>query len=259
MAQSNYGSTELSLLAGTAGTTHIGEQAVIDIILTTGTTVRYSEETVILSGQSYSPYLSYVGGLRQSNGASVDRAEIQLHNADGVLTSVFNATDVLENAEVIVYRVFTDPVSGTTYKRERFGGIVIDPVIDDDVIRITVLSDTYANQSVAGDIWIDRKCTKRYKDANPGECGYSGSLPSCDHTYDGPNGCRIHFSEEEAKIRYGGDALQIDEQTLRDLTGSTGTPTQGGVIGSGGGDNGDGWRNPDDRYYGLGDGGYYGN
>lgn len=254
MAQSEYGSTELSLLTGSAGTSHLVEQQAIEITLTTGTVVRYAEDTATISGQAFTNYLEYVGQLKQSSGASVDRAEIRLFNADGALTSAFTSVDVLENAEAVVFRVYTDPVSGSVYKRVRFSGIIVDPVIDDETIQFVVISDVFANNSVAGDTWVDRKCTKRYKDATPGECGYSGSLESCDYTYDGANGCRIHFSEEDAKKNYGGDSLQIDEQTLRDLTGSTGTPTQGGV-GIGGGDQGDQWRLPDDGYVNYG-GGY---
>lgn len=41
------------------------------------------------------------------------------------------------------------------------------------------------------------QCSFRYKDES---CGYSGPLPSCDLTLDGPNGCRAHGNQD----RYGG-------------------------------------------------------
>jgi len=41
------------------------------------------------------------------------------------------------------------------------------------------------------------RCRYRYKS---GKCAYTGSMPSCDYTYDGANGCKAHGNE----LNYGG-------------------------------------------------------
>lgn len=42
------------------------------------------------------------------------------------------------------------------------------------------------------------RCSWRYKD--PNTCGYIGSMPSCDLSLDGPNGCQAHSNQ----TRFGG-------------------------------------------------------
>lgn len=246
MPQASYDNTLLTKLTG-----FVREYAAVEITLSDSTILRYAEMNSTLNGHAYTNNLAKVGALKMSSTASVDRCDVQLFNADGNITPLIEGNLQLENAFVTVYRVIDD-LKGTTNIISRFSGIIIEPRTDDEYIWFTVLSLTFGNKSIVGDRMVDRKCVHSYKDA---ECGYTGSLPTCDYTLDGANGCRTHYTDEQARIHYGGDALDLDEQTLRDLTGNNGYPYGSPGIGSGGGSKGpyggdpydpNGWRTPKD-------------
>lgn len=236
MPQTAYSNDDLNLLNGSLGITHPIESPAIDLELANGTIVRYSTRDLTISGVNYLNYLHSIGPLRQSQTAAADRCEVRLYNADGALGPSFIGTDLLDNAFATIYRVYKNPVTGDSFRRERFHGIVVTPKSDDEFITLTVLSDTFAKRSLMGDTAVDKKCTKLYKGTEPGGCGYVGDLPSCDFTLDGANGCRVHFSDEEAKIRYGGHALLLDPVTIASLP----VPPVVIVVGGGGGDYGGG-------------------
>jgi lambda family phage minor tail protein L len=178
-------------------------------------TVYYAlhDADVVLSGQTYSANSGRVTQIEQNVDARAPRVVLIIQNLDDTMgTNLGAAVDV----------TVADGKTKPRRMQQRGIDVVLRLVLLDDLAEGAVLEETfevdaytwssqYARLELAASpllsgiqvpgrraqTWF---CPWTYKGT---ECGYTGTLKSCDFTYDGPNGCTKHFAKDEAK-RFGG-------------------------------------------------------
>lgn len=166
-------------------------------------------------GNTYDPGLKKVNAMKASLSRSVDRVEMVLENADlryGDFLLDDSNDSILENVPATYSILYQDPRSkGSLYRITKMTGILYTYLESGNTdLNLTLISDAYAGGGVAP-YEVKPSCVWKYKDGI--NCDYSGSLPSCDLSFDGINGCITHFGFDMARARFGGGARDLDEES----------------------------------------------
>jgi len=190
------------------------------------TTLKYSTINISVGEETFTDNLKLAGAARSSLTRAADKVELQLWNADSqVGLALIDPVEALDGARASYYRIYRDiNDAANSYLVEELSGVlVVDPGAgaQDDIVSLTLVSDTAALPSMIGNLPILPTCVYRYKDE---DCTYAGDLPTCDLTYDGANGCRAHFTEEEALARFGGHSRDLDPGTFEQYGGGVSDP-----------------------------------
>lgn len=205
----------------------------LDIVFADGTGLHLSSVPISVDGTDYDPRLSEVKSIRASRSRSVDFAELTIDNIDlQIGDTLFDDAneDLLENLPATLSQIYVNVRDAAEkYKIPRLSG-VLHSFVEDGAsdLNVTLISEDYAGGSVAP-YNVKPSCVWQYKDGI--YCTYTGSLPTCDLSFDGANGCVVHFGMDMAKARYGGGALDLPESVVTQFTPFTGG---GGGIGGGG-------------------------
>jgi hypothetical protein len=200
------------------------------IIATLGdgaTVLKYSTLNITVGADTFVDQLKYAGPCKMSLTRAVDRVPIEIWNGDAEAGLAFiDPVEALDGAKASYYRIYGNPDDfDENYLIEEIAGVlVVDPGAGagDETVEMTIVSDTAALPSIVGDRALQKSCVNRYKDGF--FCPYSGPLPDCDRTFDGANGCTLHFGQEEALIRFGGHTRDLDNGTLVQIGGAASTP-----------------------------------
>lgn len=199
------------------------------VIVTLGdgvTTAKYSTVNIQVGSDTFVDRLKFVGSAKMSLTSAVDRVPLELWNADSQGGLAFiDPVEALDGAKASYYQIYVNPSDADEkYLVEEISGVLkVDPNAgaNDETVETTLVSDTAALPSIAGNLPILPDCANRYRDGvapGLGACDYDGELPTCDMTFDGGNGCAVHFTFEEALVRFGGHSLNLDRGTVDQLT-----------------------------------------
>lgn len=154
-------------------------------------------------GVAYAPHLRKTGQLRLSLTRSVDRVEVELQNLDDVLgVDLLRARESLYGAEARLGRYRRDLDGGTESHKVFFTGVVADVGINEQVVRLSILSEAYAAVSVGASRRVARLCQWRFRD--PRTCQYAGPELACNFLLDHPGGCQGRHGDPLKRAKYGG-------------------------------------------------------
>lgn len=190
-----------------------------------GEVLRLAGAEVEISGQA--PFRRGVirsNGLRQSLGTAIDVVDISADNIDWSHSRrlLASSPDTLVTATVgRIHRDYRN--NGEWIWRSLLRGVVGVVIANEAEATYKVISDLAAAGKVGAIRLVSRSCQWKYKGP---ECSYSGSLPTCDFTFTGPNGCSAHGVQH----RYGGYIYDVDKLSL-----ILPAPDDGGGGGGGGG------------------------
>jgi hypothetical protein len=119
--------------------------------------------------------------------------EIKLTAQDQTKTliSYVDAYDGLVKSVVTMYVVHSDSLlSGVPEISEDF--VVTGATVNGYVVNVTLGVETAVAQRFPNFRQFQNRCAWKYKGTR---CGYVGSMPTCDYTRDGSNGCIAHGVE----------------------------------------------------------------
>jgi hypothetical protein len=177
---------------------------------TTASLIPYylSTAAITVDGLPYQARLSKDAGsalLRQSLGVSNDRAEIAIEDADGAMRAEFAQWgSAIQGAKVELGRAWRNLDTGQWHHYTLMRGIIHQPSYNSRTIQLSIISEHYAGGSVGGGRVVTRPCEFTFPNPDKGivgrECGYSGSLRTCNKLYDDAGGC----SGRSNQHRYGG-------------------------------------------------------
>jgi hypothetical protein len=201
----------------------------IDITLDDDTELHLSTVNIAFDATNYTSRLKKVNSIRTSRSRSVDRAEIVLDNADlSIGDQLFEADSLLDNAKAVLHWIYVNVWDDTEmYRVTRISGLIHTFTEEGSSdVNLTLISDDYAGGGVAP-FEVKQTCVWKYKDGI--NCDYAGPIPTCDFSFNGTNGCVVHFETEMAKARYGGHALDLVETAFTDFGGldTSGNPFGG--------------------------------
>lgn len=206
--------------------------ATLEIVWPSGAIQRYSSRALTVGAKTYEAGLLANASLLSSAGAAVDRTEVQIRNEEWQTTRLLIAAAQMGKApKAVVGKAIRSHIApGEWLHAQIMTGIVVASGSVENGATLQVLSDLYAAGSVGALEPVQALCVYPYRD--PETCGYTGTLPTCDLTLKGANGCETHNNAH----RHGG---RLVYDTSKDTTtlpgGGGGGGGGGGNIGGGGG------------------------
>ncbi len=171
----------------------------LDIMLGNGevkhisTTSLQDVETIDFGVIDYVHSLREVGQLSQSITLSADRVELKAQNVDDELGMAFFCDDdAMSGASAILSYLFIND-DGEQFQVEILHGVIVNAVDPDDPdMSFQMVSHLSTDGAVGGYRTMGNNCFNRYK-IDPRCASASDLAQGCDHTLNGPNGCKQHF------------------------------------------------------------------
>lgn len=164
---------------------------------------RFSTGGITFNGITWSSQLREIGEINSDLSSEGDEVTLGLQNVDTLLGIEFlNLQRYLSGAEVKVGRYWKDLDRKAEWHEIIFTGLVAAINPDEQVVRLTVVSDLYSGVSVGPLRKIRRLCPFLYKGF---ECGRPiTDPPTCDYTLNGAGGCDGRWGATNKFIRHGG-------------------------------------------------------
>jgi hypothetical protein len=135
---------------------------------------------------------------------SADGTSLEATNVDKEIGLTINESITsLLGAKVTFCKVFRPDTGGTWENKVLLQGEIANAVINETVVKLTIVSDTSPNLAFISTRPIQAACPLVFKGK---ACGYTGSLTTCDHLYDSDAGCAGRNNQH----RYGGVANKGD-------------------------------------------------
>ncbi len=180
----------------------------------------FATAELLYKGVTWAPLLKAGSQIKSSLTRAADQATAELFNADTEIGKEFLALGQnLEGAEVKIGRYWKDLLSGGEYHKVMLTGPIMGFEIDENVVRITAVSEPYANISVGATRRVTSSCQWQFR--NPNTCGYAGSLLTCNFLLNDTGGCEgrhgggVGASLKRAK--FGGFAYLNSKSRLKTL------------------------------------------
>jgi hypothetical protein len=169
-------------------------------------------------GVIWKPLVLQGSQIRATLGTAADKATVELHNADTEIGKEFLALGQnLYGAEVQVGRHWKDLLSGIEKHKVFLTGPLVGFEIEEKVVRISAVSEPYANIDVGATRRVALSCQWQFR--NPNTCGYNGSLLTCDFTLNGTGGCEGRHGggvgNSLKRAKFGGFAFLSSKSRLK--------------------------------------------
>lgn len=168
-----------------------------------GSFINYYWATAKISilGVTFDPQLRATGVARTSLTRAADRVEVSLQNADAVLgVNLLQIQELLAGAEVKFGRYWRDD-SGAEFHKVLLTGVVAGVAVDENFVRLTLVSDAYAAVSVGASRRVARNCQWRFRGP---DCGYAGAELFCNFLLDDSGGCEGRHGTPLKRAKFGG-------------------------------------------------------
>lgn len=154
--------------------------------------------------QTYQPFNFEVGELRVSTDNRMPVLELKASNVMRVLQTTIEQYSGLVGANLALYVVNTANPAGEAELQMNF--TVVSTVCDAKQVTFKLGASSPMRRLFPLFMYRPNYCIWTYNSPalqamaaanpswrNPGkQCGYVGSMPTCTHTIDGPNGCQAH-------------------------------------------------------------------
>ncbi len=131
--------------------------------------------------------------LKEDSEGDLTSLRVGIANVSSEIEEFMEAYEGFRNQPCTLYLVHTDHLDGGDAAWE-LHYVVEDSEINDSVAFVTLGHANPQKQPIL-DRFIRSRCRWRYKSR---ECGYTGSLATCDLSLAGTNGCTVHGDDEVA-------------------------------------------------------------
>lgn len=161
-------------------------------------------------------YLPLMRGTTQIRG-SITRASNQttcsLHNSDTLAGLDFlSLGSPLFNAGIEIGRYWKDLENEAEYTHIFLVGVLTDVQVDQNEVRLTAITEPYANIPAGAVRRVTPDCGWIYKD--PATCGSTSLLPDCNFLLTHSDGCINRHSGTDNRGRFGGFAYLNSQNRL---------------------------------------------
>lgn len=162
----------------------IASHGTLELFILTGLETRsfyWATASLSFEGVVWQPHLRKTPEFSSSMLGEADEAICELQNVDSVLGNEFSTLEgFLSGSEAKVGRYWRDERTGNVWHKVFLTGIVEDVADDEMTVKLTIVSDIYADVSVGPIRNVQRLCQARpYKGF---ECGSVSTLPTCRYT-----------------------------------------------------------------------------
>lgn len=201
----------------------IESHTTLQVAINNGDIVRnyyFASSTLTLDGTVFAPELRQGSQIQSSLTRASDSATVELQNVDTDLGREFlSLGNALYGADTKIGRFWRDLVSGGEYHKVLLTGPLVNMEFDENAVKITAVSEPYANISVGAFRRVTNLCQWQFR--NPNTCGYAGSLLTCNFMLNDTGGCEgRHGGGVGATLkraRFGGMAFLNSKSRLKTL------------------------------------------
>lgn len=158
---------------------------------------------LVITGVTFKADLRQSGAVRTSLTRAVDQVQVELQNVDTILgIDLIKAQESLAGAEAKFGRYWRDLDNDAEYHKGLLSAVVAGVDINENVVRLSLISDPYAAVSVGASRRVARLCQWRFRD--PNTCGYSGAELECNFLINDTGGCQGRHGDPLKRAKHGG-------------------------------------------------------
>lgn len=173
----------------------------------------FASAELMIAGAVWAPQLKQGSQIKSSLARAADQATVELQNVDTELGREFlTLGQSLYGAEAKIGRYWKDLDSGAESHKVFLTGPLVGLQIDENVARITAVSEPYAQVSVGATRRVAPLCQWQFR--NPNTCGYDGSLLVCNFHLNDAGGCEGRHGDPLKRARFGGFAYLSSKSRL---------------------------------------------
>ena len=169
----------------------IENHTTLQVLIDNGDIIRnyyFASASLTIGGLEFQPLLKNASEIKASLTRAADQATVELINSDTSIGIEFlSLGQALDGASVKIGRYLKDLVGSFEDHKVFLTGVFAGLHIDENVVRITALSEPYANISVGATRRVTNLCQWQFR--NPNTCGYAGSLLTCNFMLNDTGGC----------------------------------------------------------------------
>jgi hypothetical protein len=175
----------------------------------------FATAALTIDGVRYERHLRDTGAVRTSLTRSADRVTADLQNVDGILgVDLIYLADALYGAAARFGRYWRDD-SGAEFHKVLLTGVIAGVEINDQVVRLTLVSDTYAAVSVGASRRVAKDCQWATSGGFRGpQCGYAGAELTCNYLLNDTGGCEGRHGTPLKRAKFGGFVYLESKQTV---------------------------------------------
>lgn len=176
----------------------------------------FASAELMINGASWAPQLRQGSQIKSSLARAADQASVELQNVDTELGREFLSLGFsLYGAESKIGRYWLDKDSGLDFHKVLLTGPLVGLQIDENVVRLTAVSEPYAQVSVGASRRVTGLCQWRFRGL---ECGYAGSLLTCNFHLNDSGGCEGRHGggvgDSLKRAKFGGFAYLSSKSRL---------------------------------------------
>ena len=166
----------------------------------------FATARLTIDGVTYDQQLRSADAVKTSLTRAADRVTVELQNVDTILgVDLLAVADTLYGANVQFGRYWKDLNSKATFHHILLTGAVAGVEINENVARLTLISDTYAAVSVGAKEQVIRTCRFQVQGEFRGtKCGYTGAKLTCNGLIDDADGCDGRHGDPLKRAKFGG-------------------------------------------------------
>lgn len=169
----------------------IESHATLQVTINDGDILRdyhFASAELMIDGSTWASQLRRGSQIRASLTRAADQATVELQNVDTELGREFLALgQSLYGADTKIGRYWKDRESGAEFHKVFLTGPLVGLQIDENVVRLTAVSEPYAQVSVGASRRVTPLCQWQFR--NPSTCGYAGALLTCNFMLNDADGC----------------------------------------------------------------------
>jgi hypothetical protein len=177
---------------------------------------RFASAELMIDGSVYEPLLRKGSQIKSSLTRTADQATVELDNVDTELGREFlSIGQALYGAETKIGRFWRDLDSGAEFHKVLLTGVLVGLHIDENVVRLSAVSEPYANISVGATRRVTNLCQWQFRD--PTTCGYNGSELICNFMLNNSGGCEGRHGTPLKQAKFGGFAYLNSSSRLKTI------------------------------------------
>ena len=191
----------------------------LQVLIENATPVRnyyFATAEIVIDQITYQPLMKSATQIRSSLTRAADQTTCELHNADTEIgVELMSIGGPLFSAQIRIGRYWKDLDAGAEYHKVLLSGVLSGFQVAEDAVRISAVSDPYANIPVGATRRVAPSCQWLYKDA--ATCGSTSTEPTCNFLLTHSGGCINRHSGTINRAKFGGFAYLNSQNRLSTL------------------------------------------
>lgn len=152
------------------------------------------DEPVTFDGDTYTPYPVRHDAINQDSKGNLPRSELRVGNVRRSLNRYVEIAKGLSSQDVRIIEI--NKAALATGDGRQFAFQILTSSVTAQWVILRLGGPGFYRRPMPTGIYTRHRCEHAYMD--PDTCAYAGSLPDCDKTYLGDNGCFEHGLDEIA-------------------------------------------------------------